>query len=82
MTREEIIREIEERSVGEDCRWIAIRCDVAREIAQMLKEQEPKAAWYDPDAPLRFWHCGHCGVCITHGDQYCRVCGKAVKWDD
>lgn len=40
MTRDQIIRDIEERAVGEDCRWIALRCDVAREIVRMLKEQE------------------------------------------
>lgn len=42
MTREEIIRDLEERAVGEDCRWIAIRCDVVREIARMLREQEAR----------------------------------------
>lgn len=55
---------------------------LAADALALLKEQVPKAAWYDSDAQLRFWHCGHCGVCITYGDQYCRICGKAVKWDE
>ena len=29
-----------------------------------------------------FWCCGSCGVAITEGDKFCRMCGKAVKWDD
>lgn len=40
MTRDEIIRDLEERAVGEDCRYIALRCDVVREIVRMLKEQD------------------------------------------
>lgn len=47
MTREEIIRDLEERAVGEDCRYIALRCDVAREIVRMLKEQEPRVMSLD-----------------------------------
>lgn len=80
-----------ETCTGEECPYYnrggsypKVTCSsfLAAEALALLKEQEPKAAWYDSDAPLRFWHCGHCGVCITYGDQYCRICGQAVKWDD
>lgn len=83
MKREEIIRDLVERSFGAGRgQYISIRCDVVREIVALLKKQEAKAAWYDSSEMLRYWHCGHCGVIITHGDKYCRMCGKAVKWDD
>jgi len=42
MTRDEIIRDLEERAVGEDCRYIALRCDVAREIVRIMRDQEPR----------------------------------------
>ena len=43
MKREEIIRDLSERSAGAGAdQYMAIRCDVAREIVRMLKEQEPR----------------------------------------
>ena len=27
------------------------------------------------------WCCGSCGVAITDGDKFCRMCGKIVKWE-
>lgn len=27
------------------------------------------------------WYCGSCGLWITAGDKFCRMCGKAVKWE-
>lgn len=29
-----------------------------------------------------FWCCGSCGVALTEGDKFCRMCGRAVKWDE
>jgi len=52
MTREGIIRDIEERAVGEDCRYIALRCDVAREIVRMLKEQDVRIKRLLEDAKI------------------------------
>lgn len=26
------------------------------------------------------WCCGSCGVAITDGDKFCRMCGKRLKW--
>lgn len=43
MTRDEIIRDIEERAYGAGAgQYMSLRCDVAREIARMLKAQEPR----------------------------------------
>ena len=43
MKREEIIRDLLERSSGAGAgQYISIRCDVAREIVAMLKEQDPR----------------------------------------
>lgn len=43
MTRDEIIRDIEERAYGAGAgQYMSLRCDVAREIARMLKDQEPR----------------------------------------
>lgn len=41
MTREEIIRDLSERSAGAGAgQYMTIRCDMAREIVRTLKEQE------------------------------------------
>ena len=43
MKREEIIRDLVERSSGAGAgQYISIRCDVAREIVALLKEQEAR----------------------------------------
>jgi len=43
MTREEIIREIEERAYGAGAgQYMSLRCDAARETVRMLKEHEPR----------------------------------------
>lgn len=48
----------------------------------LLKEQEPVYAQKREFAYMWFWCCGSCGVAITEGDKFCRICGKGVKWDD
>jgi len=41
MTREEIIRDLEKRAYGSGAgQYMSLRCDVAREIARMLRERE------------------------------------------
>lgn len=45
-----------------------------------LKEQEAVPVVQREFMHLLFWCCGSCGVAITHGDKFCRNCGKAVKW--
>lgn len=76
MTRNEIIRDLEERAVGEDCRYIALRCDVAREIVKLLRDvTNPRG--------------GSCLTCIHEADtdsycrkhQRCKVCGVCSGYE-
>ena len=46
------------------------------------KKQEPVAVQQREMMHMLFWCCGSCGVPITEGDKFCRMCGKAVKWND
>ena len=45
------------------------------------KEQEPAQVIQREAANMLFWCCGSCGVAITDGDKFCRMCGKKVKWE-
>lgn len=47
----------------------------------LLKEQEAVPVIQREIMHMLFWCCGSCGVAITDGDKFCRMCGKAVKWD-
>ena len=53
-----------------------------RDALVLLKEQEPVHVQKRKFARLWLWCCGSCGVAITEGDRFCRMCGKAVKWND
>lgn len=54
-------------------------------------EQESFKPVKDPECG-RFWLCGNCGCCVgfedndssdpNEFDNYCRKCGRKVKWDD
>lgn len=48
----------------------------------LLKEQEAIPVIQCKVMNLLFWCCGSCGTAITHGDKFCRMCGRPVKWDD
>lgn len=48
----------------------------------LLKKQEAVPVIQREIAHMLFWCCGSCGVAITYGDKFCRMCGKAVKRDD
>ena len=48
---------------------------------ELLKEKEAVSVVQREFMHLLFWCCGSCGVAITHGDKFCRNCGKVVKWD-
>lgn len=56
----------------------------ARAIAKLLKEQEPVEPVPDEDGLHD--RCGACGrllhESILSRDNFCRNCGKRVKWDD
>jgi rubrerythrin len=47
----------------------------------LLREQEPVPVIQREVMHILVWCCGSCGVAITDGDKFCRMCGKAVKWD-
>ena len=53
-----------------------------QDALELLKEQEPvdpaiggnqNSCWY--------FICPRCQLAIDKGDQYCRHCGRAVKWE-
>lgn len=53
----------------------------AERAVSMLKEQEPVPVIQREVMHMLFWCCGSCGVVITEGDRFCRMCGKQVKWE-
>lgn len=53
----------------------------ARDALELLKEQEPVPVQKREMAHMWFWCCGSCGVAITEGDKFCRMCGQEVKWE-
>lgn len=61
---------------------VDLRIEDAKEILALLKEQEPARIQKREFAHMWFWCCGSCGVAITEGDRFCRMCGRAVKWDE
>ena len=46
-----------------------------------LKEQEAVPVIQREVMHMLVWCCGSCGVVITDGDKFCRMCGKQVKWE-
>lgn len=77
MTREEIIRDLSERSAGAGAgQYMSLRCDVAREIVKLLRDvTNPRG--------------GSCSTCIHEADtdsycrtyQRCKVCGVCSGYD-
>ena len=55
--------------------------ELATSIEELLKEQEPAHVQKCEFANMWLWCCGSCGVAITEGDKFCRMCGRTVKWD-
>lgn len=48
----------------------------------LLEAQEPVEPTKDENSTFWYWRCGRCGVPITIGDKFCRICGRGVKWHD
>ena len=46
-----------------------------------LEKQNPVQSIQRESVSMLFWCCGSCGVAITEGDRFCRMCGRKVKWD-
>jgi len=87
--REKVIKEFEHllnAAKGNYQDFVDLTVDGGEEILTLLKEQaavEPvtESSVYDPDT--WFFVCGSCKKSvIDRGDKFCRLCGKAVKWDD
>ena len=60
--------------------------DKAEDALELLNEQEPAEGMrmFDDDIDnCEWWYaCGKCREPIDYKDQYCRHCGREVKWDD
>ena len=54
---------------------------VLREVAEMLREQEPVEPNKPGTAYKTVWSCGVCAYPISTDWVACPSCGKAVKWD-
>lgn len=54
---------------------------MAMDVLALLKEQEPVPVTQREVMHMLVWCCGSCGVAITDGDKFCRMCGRAVKWE-
>lgn len=79
--REKMINALESVPVHDGV--IRISEEVRDKIVELLKEQqEPVHAQKRGFVHIWFWCCGSCGVAITEGDKFCRMCGNGVKWDD
>lgn len=74
-----------------DCEWWYNTAQMLKDAIAMLKAQEPveptiDTHWetpsvYDDDVKVTENKCGACGAEIDKWDKYCRVCGRAVKWE-
>lgn len=59
-------------------------CDsLFRDALELLKEQEavPVPVIQREVMNMLVWCCGSCGVPITNGDKFCRMCGRRMKWE-
>ena len=57
-----------------------------RDALELLKAQEPVKPGlgkinHDDGSVSYFLHCPFDGVTLVDGDNYCRRCGRAVKWE-
>lgn len=56
-----------------------------KDVAELLKEQEPKKPYKTQGRWFKSYHCGACGKFIGEigGDiiNFCYHCGQAVKWE-
>ena len=60
---------------------VTIKSWVYMDALELLKEQDAVPVIKREDACMFYWCCGSCGVAITEGDKFCRMCGKEVKWN-
>lgn len=68
---------------GEGWDFVDLSTDDAKEILELLKEQEPtrvESVYYGTDMFKRY-RCPTCKAFFDHKYNYCPNCGKKVKWD-
>ncbi len=54
-----------------------------KEAIELLKKQKPvKPKEYMSRVNRTEYLCGACDSGILYGDEFCRHCGRQVKWDD
>lgn len=62
--------------------YICDRKKLCEDTISLLKAQEAVPVIQHEVMHMLVWCCGSCGVAITDGDKFCRMCGKPVKWND
>jgi len=80
------------RGAHNDCDRDCANCELVQDdgdlhemytdVIALLKEQEAVQVIQREVMHMLVWCCGSCGVAITDGDKFCRMCGKKVKWND
>lgn len=70
---------------GKGNRWRFVRVDIIEDAIELLKEKEPVEAKIMGESKSHgsWWFaCGACGHAIDPEDNFCRECGREIKWDD
>lgn len=83
MDREKVISQVEEEvRLGKHWDESDRTIDMAllENVLLLLKEQEPVPVTQREVMHMLVWCCGSCGVAITDGDKFCRMCGRRMKW--
>lgn len=78
--REHVIQGLEEAIPIMENRGYGDVAHIIYDALELLK-QEPVIVRQREMMHMLFWCCGSCGVPITEGDKFCRMCGRAVKWE-
>lgn len=56
--------------------------EFCEDVIALLKTQEAVPVIQRELMHMLVWCCGSCGVAITDGDKFCRMCGREVKWNE
>lgn len=59
---------------------VMLDVSMVADAISLLKEQEAVPVIQREVMHMLVWCCGSCGVAITDGDKFCRMCGRPVKW--
>lgn len=88
MTREKVIEGLEKAlaiSKEVDSGYIWVTAGEGKKALELLKDQEPAEAKTMGESKSHgsWWFaCGSCGHAIDPEDNFCRECGRKIKWDD